>query len=121
VVVAWFNSFDIFAQSSYDVFVQRLCSQYKEYVRSVILFGSKARGDAGPESDVDLLVRLTSDDPYLRSKVRRLAARVSLEYDLLLSVQAVSPARWDELSRYRFPLYQAIEAEGIALTPQPQP
>ncbi|MGD2206098.1 MAG: nucleotidyltransferase domain-containing protein [Anaerolineae bacterium] len=102
-----------------DAFVQRLYSQHKEHVRSLVLFGSKARGDAGPDSDVDLLARLTNDDPYLRSTVRRLAARVSLEYDLLLSVQAVSWSRWDELSHYRFPLYRALESEGVELTPQP--
>lgn len=106
-------------QEALDAFVQRLYSRHKEHVRSVVLFGSKARGDAGPDSDVDLLVRLTNDDPHLRSTVRRLAAQVSLEYDLLLSVQAVSRSRWDELSQYRFPLYQALQREGIPLTPQP--
>jgi predicted nucleotidyltransferase len=59
-------------------------------VRSAVLFDSKACGDAGPESDIDLLVTLSDDDLQLRSAVRRLAARVSLEYERLLSVCAVS-------------------------------
>jgi predicted nucleotidyltransferase len=101
-----------------DVFVERLYAHCGDRVRSVVLFGSKARGGARPDSDLDLLVALMDDDPRLRSQVRRLAARVSLEYDLLLSVHAVGRSRWNKLARYRFPLYQAIESEGIDLTPQ---
>ena len=103
-------------QEALDVFVQRLYAHHGDRVRSAVLFGSKARGDAGPDSDIDLLVTLADDDPHLRSQVRRLAARVSLEYDLLLSVRAASRSQWAELARYRFPLYQAIVSEGIDLS-----
>jgi predicted nucleotidyltransferase len=42
----------------------------------VVLFGSWARGDAGPESDIDLLV--VEADPFTRGRSRRReAARVS--------------------------------------------
>ena len=54
-----------------DVFVERLYAHCGDRVRSVILFGSMARGDAGPDSDIDVLVALTNDDPRLRSQVRR--------------------------------------------------
>ena len=99
-------------QEAVDVFVRRLYDRYGDRVRSAVLFGSKARGDAGPESDIDLLVTLGDDDPQLRSSVRRLAARVSLEYELLLSVRAVSRSQWDQLSRYRFPLSRSMVSEG---------
>ena len=105
-------------QSALQAFVQRLHAHYGSEVQSVVLFGSKARGESGPDSDMDVLVVLTDHDPHLRSNVRRLAARVSLEYDLLLSVRAVGRSQWDELARYRFPIYEAIQAEGIDLTPQ---
>jgi len=101
-----------------ETLVQRLYVHHGDRIQSVFLFGSKARGDAGPDSDIDVLVALTDDDPYLRSSVRRMAARVSLEYDLLISVRAVSRSHWHKLSRYRFPLYQAIQSEGIVLSPE---
>lgn len=103
-------------QEAIDAFVQRLHDRFGDRVRLAVLFGSKARGDAGPESDIDVLVTLADDDPQLRSDVRRLAARVSLEYDLLLSVRAVSRSQWAVLSRYRFPLYQSIISEGIDIS-----
>ena len=101
-----------------DVFIRRLFSRHGRLVRSVLLFGSKARGDSGPDSDVDVLVQLSDDDPCLQSEVRRLAARVSLEYDLLLSVRAVSHSQWERMARYRSPLYRALQTEGIDLMPQ---
>jgi len=102
-----------------ETMVRRLRARYDDQVESVTLFGSKARGDAGPDSDIDVIVVLTNDDPHLRSNIRRLAARVSLEYDLLISMRAVGRSRWHELSHYRFPIYQAIQAEGIPLAPEP--
>jgi predicted nucleotidyltransferase len=98
------------------VFVQRLSAHCGDHVESVRLFGSKARGDASPQSDLDVVVALNSDDPAVIWEVRLLASRVSLEYDLLLSVRAIGSSQWRELSRYRFPLYQAIQSEGIDLT-----
>ena len=65
-----------------------------------------------------MLVVLTDDNPHLRSSVRRLAARVLLEYDLLPSVRAVGRSQWDRLAHYRFPIYQAIQSDGIDLTPR---
>ncbi len=102
-----------------DTFVQRLHTRFGDRVFSITLFGSKARGDSGPDSDVDVLVRLIDDDPRLQSEVRRLAARVSLEYDLLLSVRAVGRSQWERMARYRSPLFQALQVEGIPLAPQP--
>ena len=102
-----------------ETLVRRLYASCGSQIRSVVLFGSKARGDAGPDSDIDVLVVLSDDDPYLCSSVRRLAARVSLEYDLLFSVRAVGRSHWERLARYRFPIYQAIQSDGIDLTPGP--
>lgn len=106
-------------QQALKALVQRLYTRFGGRVQSVTLFGSKSRGDAGPDSDIDVLIVLTDDDSRLRSSVRRLAARVSLEYDLLLSVRAVGRSQWDRLARYHFPIYQSIQSDGIDLTPRP--
>lgn len=102
-----------------ETLIRRLRTHYADQIQSVVLFGSKARGDAGPDSDIDVLTVLTNDDPRLCSNVRRLAARVSLEYDILISMFAVGRSHWHKLSRYQFPIYQAIQSEGIVLSPEP--
>jgi len=46
--------------------VRRLVEAYQP--RRVYLFGSKARGDAGPDSDYDLLIVVADDAPADRRK-----------------------------------------------------
>ncbi len=48
--------------------VRRLVDAYQP--RRVYLFGSKARGDAGPDSDYDLLVVVPDDAPADRCRSR---------------------------------------------------
>ena len=96
--------------------VKRLHAEYNGHIESVMLFGSKARGDFGPDSDIDVAVVLDNDDPHLRSDVRGTAADVSLEYDVLISVRAIGRSHWERISHYRFPFYQSLETDGIPLT-----
>jgi predicted nucleotidyltransferase len=96
-------------------FVQTIQANYLNQIDQVVLFGSKARGDDTPESDIDILVVLRDNDWRLCDAIRTLGARVSLKHDVLLSIRAVSPDKWTELARYQFPLYRAIQTEGIVL------
>ena len=52
----------------------------------IILFGSHARGDHRPDSDVDLFVEMETDDPPLerRVKIRRLFRPSPCGMDILV-------------------------------------
>jgi len=62
-------------------------AQYGDRLDRVLLYGSRARGDAGPESDVDVLVVLRGEvDPLTEiHRNSQLVADLSLEHDLVLS------------------------------------
>ena len=81
----------------------------------MVLFGSKARGDAGPWSDTDLLVVVKTDARRTHRPIEQLGTDISLRYGLTLSELIIGPERYAKLRRYRPPLYQRIEAEGIDL------
>ncbi|MCP4610659.1 MAG: nucleotidyltransferase domain-containing protein [Planctomycetes bacterium] len=100
-------------------FIRIIQSNYEDQVQLVALFGSKARGDDTSESDIDVLVVLRNNDWQLRDAMRTLGARISLEHDVLLSIRAVSPDKWSELTRYQFPIYRAVQNEGVVLFPTP--
>jgi predicted nucleotidyltransferase len=77
-----------------DMMVQRLVDRFGP--EQIILFGSHARGTAGPESDVDLLVVM----PYTGSKrAKQLELRLAL-HDITLPKDIIL-ASPDEVARRR--------------------
>ncbi len=44
-----------------------------------------------------------------------IAADVSLIQDVLIEPRVIGRARWDEMRRHRFALYENVQAEGVRL------
>jgi len=100
-------------------FAEKVIAQDGGQVRAIILFGSKARGDAHPESDTDVLVLCDSDDPETKRRFWRLAFDVLLDCGAYLSVRAMSLARWRELAARRPQLYANLVRDGIVVYAHP--
>jgi uncharacterized protein len=83
---------------------------FEERLDRVILFGSRSRGDADPDSDFDLLVTVQSLDQTDQKRVFDIAADLSLEYGTVLAVLVVPTNDFRE-DRY-FYLYENIQKEG---------
>jgi predicted nucleotidyltransferase len=60
----------------------------------VILFGSQARGDAGPNSDFDVLVIQQSDEPRYRRSIPLYVALADLPVEV--EVMVYTPAEIEE-------------------------
>jgi uncharacterized protein (UPF0332 family)/predicted nucleotidyltransferase len=88
----------------------------------IILYGSRARGDAGPESDWDLLVLL--DGPVDRRRegaVRDRLFDLGLETATVLSVMVHSQDEWSSPRRRAMPFYANVMYDGIVLQREPTP
>ena len=81
------------------------------------MFGSRARGDARPDSDLDLMVEMESADPPAQ-RVRALLALFGLRR-WAMDVVVFTPQAVVEQRRYRNSLIRVIEAEGRVLYVQP--
>ncbi len=69
---------------------------YGERLKGLYLFGSRARGDAEPDSDVDVAVVL-DDVQSVLAEIRRMSevgSRISLQLDLNVSLIPVDSASW---------------------------
>lgn len=97
-------------------YIESIRGQFPGRILCVVLFGSKARGDADDESDIDLLVLVDTESDEFRSELWDIASDVSLDYYVVISPRVISQDRWDETRRIRMPLYRAIEADGVPLT-----
>ena len=96
-------------------FVDKVRQQFGDRLISVILFGSRARGEAEPDSDMDILVVLTEVDPITQKTVHYLAADVWLEYGIFLSTLVWSEAHQRKVENLRTLLYQNILNDGLNL------
>ena len=79
------------------------------------LFGSKARGDSDPESDIDVLVVLRECDWQTKRKVFDLCFDIGLENDVLLSPIVYSRSRFQSGLTRVTPFYQNVEREGVTV------
>ncbi len=87
---------------------------YGPRLERMFLYGSQARGEAGPESDVDVMVVLKgSVSPGTEiAWTGDVVASLSLENDLVISCTFVSA---DRFRRERTPLLLNVHREGISL------
>ncbi|MBC7340226.1 MAG: nucleotidyltransferase domain-containing protein [Firmicutes bacterium] len=84
-------------------------------VRKLILFGSAARGSAGPESDVDLLVLTDRVLPTsVKHEIYDLVFDINLRYDARLSVICVGEDQWERGPLF-VPIRPEVEREGVAV------
>jgi len=92
----------------------RLREAYGERLRDVLLFGSRARGDHEPDSDVDVLIVLDRIDGYGRDL--RLSSEavsdLSLASGLAISRVLASESSWRALDR---PFLRAIAVDVVAV------
>jgi predicted nucleotidyltransferase len=87
---------------------------YGERLARVVLFGSQARGDAAPDSDIDVLVVLRGDvrDGEEISRTSKITADLSLANDVVISCVFVSDKQF---AIENSPLLLNIRKEGVAL------
>jgi predicted nucleotidyltransferase len=84
--------------------------------REVILFGSRARGDAGPDSDIDVLCLNELGATWEAcNQIWTTAAEVRDRHDVFFQVIVVGWDDWDHGVSQALPLKRNVERDGIRL------
>lgn len=105
---------DVRARQAIREFVEAAHALYGEQLRQVILYGSCARKEATPDSDIDLAVVLSGEVVPGREIDRMidLITDINLEHSVLVSVYPVSE---EDFINRNSPLLINIRREGMAV------
>ena len=87
-----------------DTFGDRLCG--------LVLYGSEARGEAGPDSDIDLLVLLTGPVQHGVDSRTCIHALYPMVLELGRPIHA-KPVDVKDYEARKAPLYQEAQREGV--------
>lgn len=88
---------------------------YGDQLKTVVLFGSYARGDAHPpDSDIDVMIVLNGDVDYVDAEKRssEFISSLCLKHDVLISWVFASNKNYME---NQMPFMLNVRAEGIAV------
>jgi predicted nucleotidyltransferase len=77
------------------------------------IFGSKARGEAAPDSDIDVMIEIEDYNPVSESEIDDIVFKINLEHDCLISVVIFGRREIEEGPLGESSLYRVIEREGV--------
>jgi predicted nucleotidyltransferase len=98
-----------------SLFADQAKQVYGSRLREVILYGSCARGDFAPDSDIDVMVLLDVPQESIneeRKKILDASDRLDMDYDVVLTPVFQSKQMFERyLPASKF--YQNVRAEGV--------
>ena len=90
---------------------------YGNHLKVVILYGSYARGDFRPDSDVDIMILVDMSDLELKAYGQQLSYMTydfNMDHDLDIKPIAKSEAHFNKWI-VNYPFYSNIHKEGVVL------
>ena len=104
-------------QDLIEQYVEEIKKIYGSYVRQIILYGSCARGDFRPDSDVDIMILADISDLELKAYAQQLSYMTydfNMDYNIDIKPIAKSEAHFNKWI-VNYPFYSNIHREGVIL------
>lgn len=96
---------------------RRLPTEVRKHLRQLILFGSRARGDAAEDSDLDLVALVDNNTPELERALDDTAYNVMWDHDFqpVISLKVFSEARFHHSLEQGFSFYRNVMKDGVVV------
>lgn len=96
-----------------NAYRKAVAEQFPGLVEAILIFGSKARGDAGPDSDLDVLVILREGDRSRKRAVRHLGHSLAVVSEVVPSIMVYTREEWALRKHGASPFYRAVIRDGV--------
>ena len=100
-------------QAWLDAYREALNKQHPEAVKEMVVYGSKARGQAHADSDVDVLLIVKDDAAALKRDLRWIGYLLAAKTDVLPSILAYTEEEWENRRRSGSTFRKAVERDGV--------
>ena len=101
-------------QAWLDAYRLELRTRHPGVVAGLLICGSKARGDAREDSDLDLLIVVRNDASDLKRPQRRIGYDLAAASWAAPSIMAYTPGEGDRLNDLRPPYRESVERNGVS-------
>lgn len=98
-----------------NAYRKALDEQFPGLVEDLIVFGSKARGDARPDSDLDILVIIRGGDRRLKREISSPGCDLSIGTDVVPSILVFTVAEWDRFERLESVFRESVLEDGVSV------
>ncbi len=79
----------------------------------MVIYGSKARGDDHPDSNLDVLLIVKNEAGHLKRPLRRLGYEIAVMSDAVPSILAYTQDEWESRKESGAPFQQAVERDAV--------
>jgi predicted nucleotidyltransferase len=100
-------------QAWLDAYRGALNKQHPEAVQEMLIYGSKARGQAHADSDLDVLLIVKNSAGGLKRELRWIGYLLAAKTDVLPSILAYTQEEWESRRRSGSSFRKAVERDAV--------
>jgi predicted nucleotidyltransferase len=92
-----------------------LVAQFPGLVETMLIYGSKARGDARSDSDLDVLLLVKDRAAERKRALRRIGYLLAATGEVVPSIMAYTHSEWEKLKKSSSPYQRAVERDAVRI------
>jgi len=98
-------------------FKKRLSPDLKGHLKRVVAFGSRVKGNATEDSDLDVITLVDQKTPGIERELEDIAYQVMWDHDFkpVISLKVFAESRFYDALNKGFSFYKHVESEGVVV------